>query len=101
MRAREGSRRLESSLVKRLRDPSCRREFVKQVNREWVNVAAPDDPIGRTVFGEPPEPWNPPGPPVPAGSPTLLELLFATGGHSSYWTAPDLYKELARLIDSV
>ncbi len=85
--------------VKRLRDPSYRTEFVTQVNREWVNVAAADDPVGRTVFGAPPEPWKSPAPPLPAGSPTLLELLLGAGGHSSYWTAPDLYKELERLID--
>jgi len=86
--------------VERLRDPSHRTEFVKQVNREWVNVAAAGDPIGRTVFGAPPEPWNSPTPPLPAGSPKLVELLLGAGGHSSYWTAPDLYKELERLIDS-
>jgi hypothetical protein len=86
--------------VARLRDPSHRREFVKKVNCEWVNVAAAGDPIGRTVFEAPPEPWTSPAPPLLAGSPKLKELLLGAGGHSSYWTAPGLYKELKRLIDS-
>jgi hypothetical protein len=86
--------------VERLADPACRREFVKRVNREWVNVAAAGDPIGRTVFQAPPEPWATPTAPLPAGSPELAELLLGRGGHSSYWAAPDLYKELERLIES-
>jgi hypothetical protein len=86
--------------VDRLSKPERRREFVKQVTREWVNVAAAGDPIGRTVFERPPEPWESPAPSLPAGSPELKELLLGAGGHSSYWTAPPLYDELERLIDS-
>jgi hypothetical protein len=36
---------------------------------------------------------------MPEGSPKLLELLLGEGGHTSYWTAPNLYKELGRLIE--
>jgi hypothetical protein len=87
--------------VERLRDPATRRDFVKHVNGEWVNVAAAGDPVGRTVFQPPPEPWSSEGPrlTLPEGSPRLLELLLGEGGHSSYWMAPDLYAELARLIE--
>jgi hypothetical protein len=87
--------------VGRLREQATRRDFVKHVNREWVNVAAAGDPVGRTVFRAPPEPWSSEGSrlTLPAGSPTILELLLGDGGHSSYWTAPDLYKELRRLIE--
>jgi len=70
------------------------------VTREWVNVAAAGDPIGRTVFEPPPEPWVSPAPPLRPGPPELKELLLGAGGHSSYWTAPPLYLELERLIDS-
>jgi hypothetical protein len=86
--------------VGHLSDPSQRKRFVKRVNREWVNVAAAGDPIGRTVFQDPPEPWQAPLQQLPAGSPTIKEVLLGRGGHSSYWTAEPLYKELARLIES-
>jgi hypothetical protein len=87
--------------VARLRDQASRRDFVKRVNGEWVNVAAAGDPIGRTVFRAPPEPWSSEGSrlTLPKGSPKLRELLLGEGGHSSYWTAPELYKELERLIE--
>lgn len=87
--------------VERLRDQATRRDFVKHINEEWVNVAAAGDAIGRTVFRAPPEPWNSEGSrlQLPDGSPTLQELLLGAGGHSSYWTAPTLYEELKRLID--
>jgi hypothetical protein len=87
--------------VERLRDQATRRDFVKHVSGEWVNVAAAGDPVGRTVFRAPPEPWTSEGSrlALPDGSPKLLELLLGEGGHSSYWTAPELYKELGRLIE--
>jgi hypothetical protein len=87
--------------VDRLHDRASRRDFVKHVNGEWVNAAAAGDPVGRTVFRAPPEPWSSEGSrlTLPEGSPKLLELLLGEGGHTSYWTAPDLYKELARLIE--
>ena len=89
--------------VDRLCGQATRRDFVKHVNGEWVNVAAAGDPVGRTVFRAPPEPWTSEGPRLtfPEGSPKLAELLLGEGGHSSYWTAPDLYKELGRLIEPV
>jgi hypothetical protein len=89
--------------VERLHDQATRRDFVKHVNGEWVNVAAAGDPVGRTVFRAPPEPWSSEGSrlTLPEGSPKLLELLLGEGGHSSYWTAPDLYTELGRLIEPV
>jgi hypothetical protein len=87
--------------VQRLRDPATRTDFVNHVNGEWVNVAAAGDPVGRTVFRAPPEPWSSEGPQLtlPEGSPKLVELLLGAGGHSSYWTAPALYKQLKRLIE--
>jgi hypothetical protein len=87
--------------VDRLRDRASRTDFVKHVNGEWVNVAAAGDPVGRTVFRAPPEPWSSEGSrlTMPEGSPRLMELLLGEGGHTSYWTAPDLYKELGRLIE--
>ena len=97
------SRRFPSQYtwVERLWNPPTRRDFVKHVDREWVNIAAADDPIGRTVFRPPPEPWSAEGDRLtfPDGSPKLLERLLGTGGHSSYWTAPELYHELRRLIE--
>jgi hypothetical protein len=89
--------------VERLRDRATRNDFVRQVDGEWVNVAAAGDPVGRTVFRDPPEPWSSEGSrlALPEGSPKLLELLLGEGGHSSYWTAPDLYTELGRLIEPV
>jgi hypothetical protein len=88
--------------VGRLAKPGSRTEFVNAVNREWVNVAAADDPVGRTVFQDPPEPWYWEGPRLrfPPGSPVLTELLLGVGGHGSYWTAPGLYEELERLIEA-
>ncbi len=88
--------------VKRLWDASRRNDFVKHVNREWVNVAAADDPIGRTVFVPPPKHWSVEAPPRrwTDGTPKLTELLLGTGGHGSYWTASKLYKELGRLIET-
>src|SRR5262249_23147722 len=79
--------------------PATRRAFVKRVTNEWVNVAAPSDPIGRTVFAPPPKVWQPGlAAPPPAGLPALPEHLLAEGGHTSYWTAPDLFAVVARLI---
>jgi hypothetical protein len=84
-----------------LADPRTRQDFVHAVTDEWANVAAADDPIGRTVFLPPPEPWEPgDGPKLPDGTPHLSELLLGTGGHGSYWTAEPLYKKLAALIDA-
>jgi hypothetical protein len=81
--------------------PASRCDFVHRVNGEWANVAAADDPIGRTVFMPPPKPWTPgPGPPLPDGTPRLSELLLGTGGHGSYWNAQPLYEKLAALVDA-
>jgi hypothetical protein len=87
--------------VDRLGDQATRRDFVKHVTGEWVNVAAAGDPVGRTVFRAPPEPWSSEGSRLTRreGSPKLVELLLGEGGHSSYWTAPELYEELDRLIE--
>jgi len=71
------------------------------VTVQWTNVAAADDPIGRTVFVPPPDPWEPGvGPALPGGAPQLTELLLGTGGHGSYWTARPVYEKLAELIDA-
>jgi hypothetical protein len=84
--------------IEKLEDPATRRMFVKFVDREWVNVAAPSDPVGRTVFAEPPQPWVP-GPVAQApGVPALAEHLLDKGGHGVYWDDPLVYHELARLI---
>ena len=88
--------------VARLAEPASRRDFVRHVSREWVNAAAAGDPIGRTVFRDPPRPWGSEGERLaePAGSPALTDLLLGEGGHSSYWAMPALYSELRRLIES-
>jgi hypothetical protein len=87
--------------VARLPAPATRSDFVYRVNGEWANVAAADDPIGRTVFMPPPNPWYPgPGLELPAGTPQLSELLLGTGGHGSYWNAPPLYEKLTALVDA-
>jgi hypothetical protein len=84
-----------------LADPAKRCNFVHRVNCEWTNVAAADDPIGRTVFMPPPEPWIcGPGPQLPKGTPRLSEILLGTGGHGSYWNAPPLFEKLAALVDA-
>jgi hypothetical protein len=87
--------------VARLAAPAARRDFVHRVNGEWVNVATADDPIGRTVFVPPPDPWVE-GTTVelPEGTPRVSELLLGTGGHAAYWSAEPLYRRLAALVDA-
>jgi pimeloyl-ACP methyl ester carboxylesterase len=93
--------------VAELNELATRCNFVTRVNREWVNVATAGDPIGRTVFADPPARWTPgrelelPGEPgTEPPRPALTELLLGRGGHGDYWTDPVLYAELARLIES-
>ena len=83
-----------------LADLSTRTSFVRAVTREWVNVPAAGDLIGRTVFIPPPSTWasGSAWPQPPAGSPQLEELEIGAGGHGSYWTARPLYERLAAMI---
>ena len=86
-----------------LHDPARRREFVTGVTREWVSVAAAGDPVGRTVFEDPPAPWPNAGEvkPFQPGTPNLFELRLGAGGHTSYWTSPLLYERLQTMIEDV
>ena len=92
----------EWSWVHGLESPATRERFVSAVNREWVNVAMSGDPIGRTVFDDPPPVW--PGraetKTFERGTPAIEELLLGPGGHSAYWPQPKLYERLRRLIDA-
>jgi hypothetical protein len=86
-----------------LHDQALRREYVTGVTREWVNVAAAGDPVGRTVFEDPPAPWPAAGDvrPFQPGTPHLFELRLGAGGHTSYWTSKLLYERLRKVIEDV
>lgn len=68
--------------------------------REWVNLAAPGDPIGRTVFDPPPAPWVATTATHPTTDPslTLTEQTLDHGGHSVYWSHPSLYRVIGRML---
>jgi hypothetical protein len=68
--------------------------------REWVNLAAPGDPIGRTVFDPPPEPWVAAATAHPTADPslTLVEQTLERGGHGVYWSHRALYRAIGRML---
>jgi hypothetical protein len=68
--------------------------------REWVNLAAPGDPIGRTVFDPPPAPWVATTATHPTTDPslTLTEQTLEHGGHSVYWSHRALYRTIGRML---
>ena len=67
---------------------------------EWVNLAAPGDPIGRTVFDPPPGPWVVATAAHPTTDPsfTLTEQTLPRGGHRVYWSHPSLYRTIGRML---
>ena len=82
-----------------VKQPELVRRFVPHVTEQWINVGTAGDPVGRTVFGAVPVPWDEDKPPeVLPGKPRLEDVLLGTGGHSSYWTESKLYARLAELI---
>ena len=68
--------------------------------REWVNLAAPGDPIGRTVFDPPPAPWVVATTTHATADPslTLVEQTLEHGGHDVYWSHPALYRTIGRML---
>jgi hypothetical protein len=68
--------------------------------REWVNLAAPGDPIGRTVFDPPPAPWVAGTTTLSTADPslTLVEQTLEHGGHGVYWGHRSLYRTIGRML---
>jgi hypothetical protein len=75
-------------------------EFVPRVNETWVNLGTAGDPVGRTVFEPVPKDWRAKTPVPSTARPAFEDVQLGKGGHSAYWDAEDLYKQLARLIDA-
>jgi hypothetical protein len=82
--------------VERLPDPECRREYIGRLNERWLSFAAAGDPVGRTVFAEPPaDGWAPRTlESLDDGRPLLTDEITGYGGHSSYWSSPRVLAEL-------
>lgn len=67
---------------------------------EWVSLATPGDPLGRTVFAPAPVPWTTGTVQRRRGAlpPLLVETTLAAGGHGAYWVHPVLYATLDRMV---